>query len=190
MKPPPIHLLATLLAVASAAAAQPAANTPTEVRPVIVPAGPVPQVTASYPPDGGSVAGGVLVLKLVFDQRMAPDGWAFGRSGTEAFPNCLARPRLLADQRTFDLLCTVAPSQSYAIEINPAPDFQTTGGRSAKSFVLHFSTTGDVTRDLHTALTQAGLTDDDEPIMSWDDPGKGVSQAQPVAPEADAPPAH
>jgi hypothetical protein len=190
MKPPPIHLLAALLALAGGAAAQPAANAPTEVRPVVVPAGPSPKLVASYPADGGSVAGGVMVLKVVFDQAMAPDGWAYGRSGAEPFPTCLARPRLLADQRTFALLCTVAPSQGYAIEINPAPDFQTTSGRSAKSVVLHFTTTGDVTRDLHTALTQAGLTDDDEPIMTGDDPGKGVSQAEPSAPADDAQPAH
>ena len=96
--------------------------------------------------------------------------------------------RFRLDLASLPLLCAVAPSQSYAIGINPAPDFQTTGGRSAKSIVLRFTTTGDVTRDLHTALTQAGLTDDDEPIMSGDDPGKGVSQAEPSSPAADTQP--
>lgn len=173
-----------VLALAGAARAQPApSGPPTTVRPVTAVAGPPPKMTASYPADGSSVASGVIVLKVVFDQPMTPKGWAYGPSGTTAFPNCLAEPRLLADKHTFALLCTTAPNQSYAVQINPAPDFVNDTGRSATPVVIHFSTTGAVTPDMHDALVAAGLTDDDEPLMSWDDPGKGVSQ---VAPNPDS----
>jgi hypothetical protein len=33
-----------------------------------------------------------------------------------------------------------------------------------------------MTRALHDALSQAGLDDTDDPIMTWGDPGQGVSQ--------------
>ncbi|MEJ0067319.1 MAG: hypothetical protein WDM85_19525 [Caulobacteraceae bacterium] len=39
-----------------------------------------------------------------------------------------------------------------------------------------FTTNDDITRSLHKALLQAGLDDADDPIMTWRDPGQGVSQ--------------
>jgi hypothetical protein len=149
----------------------------TEVSGVEVAAGPPPKLAASFPAEGASVAAGVVVLTLKFDQVMAPKSWAYGRAAGADFPDCLTEPRLLADNHTFALLCTVAPNRSYAVEINPAPQFANSGGRTAKPMVLHFTTTGLITRDMHTALTQAGLTEADEPLMSWDDPGTGVSRS-------------
>jgi hypothetical protein len=167
---------------AAPALADPPARDNTVVRSVTVAAGPGPKVVASYPAEGASVPGGVLVLKIVFDQAMTPKQWAYGPAEIGAFPNCLAQPRLLADQHTFALLCTVAANADYAISVNPAPTFQSADGVPAKAFVLHFKT-GDVgVRQAHAALVQAGLTDDDMPMMSWDDPGKGVSQSDPPSP--------
>ena len=168
-------LAALALALASSAAAQP----PNPVRSLTVVAGPGPTVQATYPAPGGAPPAGVLILKIVFSQPMAPDAWAYGRSPEGNFPSCLADPRLLADQRTFVLLCTVAPDHAYAIEINAAPRFVGADGRRAQPYTLRFSTTGEVTRGLHDALTQAGLTDVDDPIMTWNDPGQGVSQTAP-----------
>jgi hypothetical protein len=175
---------AGLVAVAPVAAAgrnqEPLAEAPV----VTVVGGPAPKVVATFPANGASVAAGVLVLKVTFDQPMAPDSWSYGPLGDGAFPRCLAQPRLLADQRTFALLCTVAQLETYAIEVNATPVFANASGRSARATQLHFSTTEAITRDMHAALAQAGLTEADEPLMSWRDEGAGVSRS-PAPPDDD-----
>ena len=183
-----------LAAIALPAAAQTPPPAPSQSQPppapgapVVVIGGPGPVVTSSYPADGASAPGGVLVLKTVFDQEMAPNAWSYGPVEGTAFPACLGRPRLLADKRTFALLCTVEPGKAYAVQINPAPDFANASGRSAKPAVLHFTTTDIGPRDMHEALTQAGLTDTDEPLMSWAEPGQDAAQDEPAAPPAPTP---
>jgi len=153
------------------------AQAPKEVEGLVVEAGPGPKVKSTYP--GASVPAGTVILKIVFDQPMTPDAWAYGRSAGADFPDCLADPRLLSDQRTYVLLCTVSANHAYAIAINPAPRFVSAQGRSAQPYVLKFSTNDVVTRGLHDALLQAGLDDTDDPIMTWRDPGQGVSQTEP-----------
>jgi hypothetical protein len=175
---------AALMAVAAATAAQSPQDQPAQTPEVTVVGGPAPKVLASVPADGASVPGGVLVLKITFDQPMTPDSWSYGPGAAGAFPHCLAQPRLLTDERTFALLCTVAEHQAYAVEINAAPVFANATGRRAGATVLRFSRTGAVTRDMHDALLQAGLTDLDEPIMSWRDDGVGVSRS-PDPPDTD-----
>jgi hypothetical protein len=82
----------------------------------------------------------------------------------------------------------VAPNQSYAVAINPSPAFVSAFGRSARPIVLRFSTGDEITRDMHAALIKAGLSDVDEPLMSADDPGKGVSRSPPLDEDAQAGP--
>jgi hypothetical protein len=177
---PTSWILAAAAAAAAGVVAPPAPPGPaTPLSEVVVAAGPPPKVVASFPAEGSTVSAGVLVLKLVFDQPMAPQAWSYGPAESKAFPHCLERPRLLADQRTSVLLCTVEAHQDYAIQINPTPRFASADGRAAKPIILHFSTAGVDVRNLHDALTQAGLTDADEPIMRWTDPGAGVSQSTP-----------
>jgi hypothetical protein len=171
---PTVNPLPLLLLLATAPA--PA----TKVGEVVVAAGPGPKVAASYPADGATVGAGVLVVKITFNQPMKPDAWSYGRVDGAAFPSCLADPRLLADQRTFVLLCTVPPQGAFAMEINSAPAFASEQERAAKRTVLRFSTTDQVVRDMHEALASAGLTDADEPVMSWHDSGAGVSQSPPA----------
>jgi hypothetical protein len=168
----------SLLAIGAAQAAAP----PAAVSEVVVPGGPPPKVVASFPASGAQVGAGVLVIRLVFDQPMSADGWSYGRAEGGEFPSCLARPRLLADKRTFALLCSVAPHKTYAIAINPAPAFAAANGRIARPETLSFSTTDTQVLGLHDALEQAGLTDADEPIMTWKDDGAGVSRSPPPAP--------
>jgi hypothetical protein len=176
---------AGFVAIVPAATAESARDWSGQAPVVTVVGGPAPKVVATFPANGASVPAGVLVLKVTFDQPMAPDSWSFGPLGDGAFPRCLAQPRLLADQRTFALLCTVAQQrQTYAIEVNAAPVFANASGRRARATPLHFSTTAAVTRDMHAALAQAGLTDVDEPLMSWRDEGAGVSRSPP-APDDD-----
>ena len=167
-------VLCCLLSLASAQAQQ---ARPNEVEGLVVPGGPSPTVTATYPANGASAPAGVLVLKITFDQPMTADAWAYGKSDAGAFPSCLAHPRLLNDKHSFALLCTVATGQTYAMSINPAPRFSSDAGRAAKPYVLRFTTVDPETRDMHAALTQAGLTEVDEPVMDWNDQGKGVSQS-------------
>jgi len=173
--------LAALVFIVAGCIAAPAARSQStnRIEGVEVIAGPPPTVQSSYPSAGGSVPGGVLILKVVFDQVMKPGAWAYGPSTGANFPNCLATPRLLSDQRTFALLCTVSPNRTFALEINPAARFASAYGSAAKPFTLTFSTTATETDDLHDALLQAGLADTDSPIMTWNDPGKGVSQTAP-----------
>ena len=159
------------------------AETPKEVQGLVVEAGPGPAVRSTYPDAGATVPAGTVILKIVFDQPMTPDAWAYGRSAAGDFPDCLAEPRLLSDQRTFVLLCSTAlANRAYAVEINLAPRFQSANGRWAKPYTLKFSTNDEITRGLHDALLQAGLEDADDPIMTWRDPGLGVSQTPPPSP--------
>jgi hypothetical protein len=162
--------------LAAAAVAAPA----TPVSELRVPGGPAPRVVASYPAQGAQTAAGVLVIKLVFNQPMTPDGWSYGQAPGGDFPKCLAKPRLLADKQTFVLLCSVAAHKTYAIAVNPAPVFAGANGRLAGSEALSFSTTDAQVVGLHDALEQAGLTDADDPIMTWKDDGAGVSRSPPT----------
>jgi hypothetical protein len=186
-----LTVLALSAATGAACAPNPASHVPasqgTPVTEVVVPGGPPPKVSASYPADGAAVPAGTLVLKIVFDRAMTADGWSYGRTDGGAFPKCLQRPRLLGDKRTFVLLCTVAAHQTYALEINAPRDFIGEDGRKAKPTLLHFSTTEVGPRDIHDALVLAGLTDVDDPVMTWHDNGAGVSQSEPPPP-ADSPP--
>jgi hypothetical protein len=173
------------LVMAAAAAAEPL-SPPHPVSELVVDGGPPPKVTASYPAQGAQAPGGVLVIKLVFDRAMAADSWSYSPVEGQAFPSCLAKPRLLGDGRTFALLCTVAADKSYALDINLSPAFASAGGRMARASRLAFTTGGTSVWAMHEALEQAGLTDADEPVMTWRDPGKGVSRSPPV--EGEAPP--
>jgi hypothetical protein len=172
--------LAPVLAAAglsvAAAAATPAAP-PHPVSEVVVPGGAPPKLVRSFPAQDAQVGAGVLVVKLVFDQPMSADGWSYGRSEAGDFPTCLAKPRLLADKRTFALLCSVAPHKTYAITVNAAPAFAGANGRVAKAGSLSFTTADTQVFGLHDALEQAGLTDADEPVMTWKDDGAGVSRS-------------
>ncbi len=123
-----------------------------------------------------------MIIKLVFDQAMTDDGWSYGHAEGGDFPDCLAQPRLLADKRTFVLLCTVAEGRTYAIAVNAQPAFASANRRHATPAILRFSTTQSVTYAMHDALEQAGLRDADEPIMRWHDDGGGVSRSPPPEP--------
>jgi hypothetical protein len=181
-----IFMLAAVALIAAAAASA-APSPPSHVSELVVVGGPPPKVTTSFPAQGVEVAAGVLAIKLVFDQAMTAEGWSYGHAEVGEFPTCLAQPRLLADQRTFVLLCTVAAHKTYAIEVNAAPAFVGANGRLASPSVLRFSTNDTIVRTMHDALVQADLTDADEPIMKWRDDGVGVSRSPPPSDPGAAP---
>ena len=136
-----------------------------------------PKVVATYPAVDAVIPSGTAVLKVVFDQPMTPEAWSYVQSKSGAFPDCLARPRMLADKRTFVLLCSLATEQVYALEINGAPGFVSSARRSAPPYLLRFKTSDQPTLALHDALQQAALTDGDDPIMDWNG-AAGISSAQ------------
>ena len=170
---------AAILAVGPAFAQSPP-KPGTPVSEFVVVGGPGPKIVSSFPAEGSEVSAGTLVLKIVFDQAMAPEAWSYGPAESRAFPNCLDRPRLLADRRTTVLLCSVAAHKDYAIQINPTPRFLSVAGRSATPIILHFKTRDVDVRSLDDALSQAGLTKADEPIMRWRDSGAGVTRSPPA----------
>ena len=106
----------------------------TPVSELVVVGGAAPKVSATFPADKTEVPGGILVVKVVFDQPMTANAWSFGPLDGSLFPHCLAQPRLLADHRTSVLLCSVAAHQSYVMRINPTPGFVADGGRAAQPF--------------------------------------------------------
>jgi len=180
-----ILAVSTLLLAASQAAAAdaPAAPAPpTHLSGVVISGGPPPKVYLSYPAEGATIPSGVLVLKVIFDQAMTADGWSYAKAADGDFPSCLGRPRMLADQRSFVLLCTIEPHRSYALQINAVNDFKNADGRSAAPLLLHFSTGDPGVFYMQDALANAGVASTDAPIMRWPDPdaGKTTLAAQPA----------
>jgi hypothetical protein len=170
-----LGLIAVLLA--GPAAAQPATapqppSSPPKVSEVVVPGGPQPRIVATFPAEGSSVSAGELAMKLVFDAPMTAARWSFGPAQGAAFPACLSQPRLLADKHTFVILCQVKASTAYAVELGGPPGFASDGGRDMAPTALKFRTGEEIVDDLHGALDEAGLTDADEPIMTWNDDGR------------------
>lgn len=142
------------------------AREPTVVSGVEVTArGAPPKVVASYPAPGQTVAPGALVLMVRFDHRMAPDAWNYG-AGADA-PTCLDKPRLLQDERTFVLMCSLGFNQHFALNVNGGPKGFVDAARvAAQPYPLAFSTSGaEPVADVADALKAAGLADVDSPIL-------------------------
>ena len=98
---------------------------------------------------------------------MDPGGWDYGK-GAAAYPDCLARPRLEPDQKTFVLLCTVGPKSSFSISLNGSTQgaFENEAGQKATPATFGFTT--DDEKSLATiadAMKAAGLKADEGPVM-------------------------
>jgi len=162
------------LAWCAAAAEAPAAQAlpgipPKTVSPLTVyPLTDPPKVVSSYPAAGETIASGVLVVRITFDQPMEEDSFdvTAGAEGPE--PNCLKTPRRLNDEKSFVLLCTTAPNSRYALALNTGTSggFANLGGRRAARAELVFSTDDSDRgpRSVPEAMKAAKLTDLDMPI--------------------------
>ena len=132
-----------------------------------------PAVVSTYPAQGAAVASGTLVLKVVFNQDMTPEGWSYAKAAGVDFPACLPRPRLLPDARTFVLLCSTTAGRAYGVGLNadPPDGFADPSRRFAPRYDLRFTTQAaadaEPVRPVSEALRAAGLGLDDSPIMSW-----------------------
>jgi hypothetical protein len=134
---------------------------------VAAPSKQLPQVVSTYPAAGATVTPGVLVLKLTFDQKMNPSAFRFDR-GDDRYPSCLARPRLLPDEKTFVLLCTVGPGGKFSMQLNGPGDggFINLANQRATPMLLQFSTQdGASLASIKDAMKSAGLKAEDDPVM-------------------------
>ena len=173
MLPRPILALAAALVLIGQVQAQtpPVQPSPNVVAGVAVMAGDPPKMVSTFPASGAEVAPGVLVLKIAFDQPMTADTWSYAKATGGDYPLCLGAPRLLADNRTFVLLCSTAPGKHYGVAINMAPAedkaFVNAGDRRSPPFELTFSTSsGEPVRTVKAAMKAAGLGDLDMPVES------------------------
>jgi hypothetical protein len=145
----------------------PSDSTPLSGVVVAAPSKELPAVVSTYPAAGATVKPGVLVLKLTFDQRMNPTAFRFDRAA-DRYPSCLARPRLLPDEKTFVLLCTVGPDGKFAMQLNGPGDggFVNLANQRATPMLLQFSTQDGLSlASMKDAMKSAGLKDEDDPVL-------------------------
>jgi len=162
-----LRALALTLLLASSATAQ-VRDEPTAVSPVtVMPPTLPPKVVATYPAEGQTIAPGVLIVKVAFDQQMNPRAWNYGVAEGGEPPECTKTPRLLNDQKTFVLLCRVLSNRTYKVALNGerAGGFANLGDNPAQSHVLTFQVVrGEPVTTIAGALQAAGLKSDEEPI--------------------------
>jgi hypothetical protein len=145
----------------------PSDTTPLSGVVVAAPSKQLPQVVSTYPAAGAAVKPGVLVLRLTFDQKMNPAAFRFDRGG-DRYPSCLARPRLLPDEKTFVLLCTVGPDGKFSMQLNGPGDggFVNLASQRAAPMLLQFSTQDGLSlASMKDAMKAAGLKPEDDPVM-------------------------
>lgn len=164
-----VALLVVILAAAASPALAQTSSSPTRLSgvTVVAPSPTLPKVVSTFPEAGKSVAPGALILKVTFDQKMNPDGWDYGK-GQDAYPNCLAHPRLLPDEKTFVLLCTAGPDGRFSVTLNSSGQggFENLAGQKATPAAFDFGT--DAEKSLATiadAMKAAGLKADEGPVM-------------------------
>jgi hypothetical protein len=134
---------------------------------VAAPAKELPKVIATFPEAGKTVAPGAVILKVVFDQKMNPGGWDYGK-GADAYPACLERPRLLPDEKTFILLCTAGANRKFSIALNDGKDggFENVAGQRATPSDFSFATDNSVSSaTIEDAMKAASLKPDEGPVM-------------------------
>lgn len=94
-----------------------------EEGPTLPPTAPVgaPRVIGTVPAEGAVVAPGPFRVAVTFDRAMAPESFAFVRSGEGAYPDCTGRPQLSPDGRTYSLECEAKVAGRYVMHFNQPP---------------------------------------------------------------------
>lgn len=184
----PFRTCAALALIASAAAPALAqtSSSPTHLSGVTVtaPAPTLPKVVDTFPADGKTVTPGVLILKVTFDQKMNPGGWDYGK-GADAYPECLDRPRLLPDEKTFVLLCTVPPNGKFSVTFDASGSggFENLAGQKATMASLNFATDDSKSiMSIADAIKTEQLKPDDDPVMDSNPAASGPAPASAPAP--------
>ena len=168
----PVPLAAVFAAFAVAAAARAQENAVSPV--LILPPTPPPNVVSTFPAQDQTVAPGVLILKVAFDQQMAATAWNYApAAGTEPM-DCVKTPRLLADQKTFVLLCRVLSGKTYGVTFNAerAGGFANLGDNPARAATLTFKVDArDPITTVRRAMEAAKLEADQMPVQEAPSPG-------------------
>lgn len=159
-----------LLTLAGAASAADAPAGPAEDLSgvtVVVPKD-APTIVSTYPAKGSTVAPGILVLTVAFDQKMLDTKGSYAKSEGGEMPECLPEPLLRADGKTFLLLCKTRPGAHYAIAMNTGDaGFTNLGRRAAAAYLLDFQTsTAEPVYSLPGAMRAAKLPETESPIRS------------------------
>ena len=158
--------LAMVLAGAAVAQAQDPSNAVSPV--LILPPTPPPRMVSTYPAEGQSVAPGVLILKVVFDQQMSPSAWSFTPAPGAEPMDCVKTPRLLNDQKTFVLLCRVLPGKTYGVTFNAQRPggFANLGDNTALTATVNFKVGADAPiTTIRRAMEAASLQSDQMPVQ-------------------------
>lgn len=102
----------------------------------------VPKVSSTFPAQGASVAPGVLVLRVSFDQPMLGESWSYVTGAGGDYPDCADAPRRLDDRKSFVLICRTMPKKTYALWFNREPyqNFVSLMHKPASSYLLKFTT--------------------------------------------------
>jgi hypothetical protein len=128
-----------------------------------------PSVSSTWPKQGATVAPGVLVLSVAFDQRMTDSKGSYSKGEAGEMPECLDEPLLRSDAKTFLLLCKTKPNTRYEIALNAPPSvgFSNVGRRAAAPYTLSFQTsTAEPVFSLPRAMRAAGLPETESPIRT------------------------
>ena len=168
---PALILVAAMAAAPAWAQTKPAAKDESNaVSPVLIlPPTPKPNVVATYPAQGETVAPGVLILKVTFDQQMSPSAWNYAAAPEGEPMDCVKTPRLLPDQRTFVLLCRVLANKTYGVTFNgagPSGGFANLGDNTARPSVLTFKVDAEYPiTTVRRAMEAAKLQPDQMPVQ-------------------------
>lgn len=166
---PSLLALVAMLAAAPAMARQTPKAEPNEVSPVLIlPPTQPPRLVSSYPAQDQTVAPGVLILKVAFDQQMSPAGWNYAPvEGAEPM-DCVKTPRLLPDQKTFVLLCRVLANKTYGVTLNAqrAGGFANLGENPALTAAVTFKVDAETPiTTVRRAMEAAKLLPDQMPVQ-------------------------
>jgi len=167
---PLVAICAALGAASAQAQAQrPPVEAPNAVSPVLIlPPTPQPRLVATYPAQDQAVAPGVLILKATFDQQMTPGAWNYAPVADAEPMDCVKTPRLLADQKTFVLLCRVLAGRTYGVTFNAQRPggFANLGDNPAQTASLTFKVeSGTPVTTVRRAMEAAGLQSDQMPVQ-------------------------
>lgn len=142
---------------------------PNEVSPVLIlPPTLPPKLVSSYPAQDETVAPGVLILKVAFDQQMSPTAWNYAPAPDAEPMDCVKTPRLLPDQKTFVLLCRVLGNKTYGVTVNAerTGGFANLGDNPAQTAAVTFKVgSNDPVTTVRRAMDAAKLLPDQMPVQ-------------------------
>jgi hypothetical protein len=115
------------------------------------PGAPTPKVVSTFPPQGGKVRPGLLIVRVTFDQPMSCSGFlARDAILPDPCPGGRQEIRQSYDRQTIWTVCLLQPRQQFGLWLNPnrgdagEPQntlFQSLSGRPVAPFRLVFGTT-------------------------------------------------